>query len=155
MCVTLVWLLPRQKHLKTSTGMPCGRNSASKFVILTLPYLRVDYYYFCLTAFFPWRPEWAGTRKVNQSGFYWSKRWWGGSGISWTICKSSAPRSRQINMPVSSPNNETAQCWRHFDVGPVRIPDITKVTSTSLRLWHTITGLMVISYIAPQAVVSP
>jgi len=23
----------------------------------------------------------AGTRKVNRSGFYWSKRWWGGSGI--------------------------------------------------------------------------
>jgi len=39
------------------------------------------------------------SRKVNQSGFYWSKRWWGGSGISWTICKSFAPRSRQITMP--------------------------------------------------------
>ena len=37
---------------------------------------------------------------VNHSGFYWSKRWWGGSGISWTICKSFAPRSRQITMPV-------------------------------------------------------
>jgi len=34
--------------------------------------------------------------RLNQSGFYWSKRWWGGSGISWTICKSFAPRSRQI-----------------------------------------------------------
>jgi len=39
-------------------------------------------------------------RKVNHSGFYWSKRWWGDSGISWTICKSFAPRSRQISMPV-------------------------------------------------------
>jgi len=39
-------------------------------------------------------------RKVNCSGFYWSKRWWGGSGISWTMCKSSAPRSRQITTPV-------------------------------------------------------
>ena len=27
--------------------------------------------------------------------------WWGGSGISWTMCKSFAPRSRQITMPVS------------------------------------------------------
>ena len=27
-------------------------------------------------------------------------RWWAGSGISWTICKSSAPRSRQITTPV-------------------------------------------------------
>jgi len=24
-------------------------------------------------------------RKVNHPGFYWSKRWWGGSGISWTM----------------------------------------------------------------------
>ena len=35
-----------------------------------------------------------------MSRFYWSKRWWGGSGINWTICKSFAPRSRQITMPV-------------------------------------------------------
>jgi len=34
-------------------------------------------------------------RMVSHSGFYWSKRWWCGSGISWTICKSFAPRSRQ------------------------------------------------------------
>jgi len=48
-----------------------------------------------------YRTTWvAGTRKVNHSGFCWSKRWWGGSGISWTICKSYAPRSRQMTMPV-------------------------------------------------------
>ena len=40
------------------------------------------------------------TRKVNHSGFYWSTRRWGGSGISWTICKSFAFCSRQITMPV-------------------------------------------------------
>ena len=28
------------------------------------------------------------------------KRWWGGSSISWTTCKSSAPRSRQITTPA-------------------------------------------------------
>ena len=27
------------------------------------------------------------------------QRWWGGSGISWTTCKSFGPRSRQIKMP--------------------------------------------------------
>ena len=31
---------------------------------------------------------------------YWTKRWWVGSGISWTICKSLASRSRQITMPA-------------------------------------------------------
>ena len=34
-------------------------------------------------------------QKINHSGLYWSKRWWAGSGISRTICKSFAPRSRQ------------------------------------------------------------
>jgi len=58
------------------------------------------YYYIRLTAFFPGQPGQAGTRKVNHSRFYWSKRRWGGSGISWTICKSFAPCSRQITMPV-------------------------------------------------------
>ena len=38
---------------------------------------------------------------------------------------------------------QTAQRWGHFDVGPVRIPDVTKVTITSVRLWQTATGLMV------------
>jgi len=36
----------------------------------------------------------------RHSGFYWSKRWWGGSGSKWTICKSFAPHSRQITIPV-------------------------------------------------------
>jgi len=47
---------------------------------------------------FPGQLGWACTRKVNHSGFYWSKRWLGGSGISWTICKSFAPRFRQITI---------------------------------------------------------
>jgi len=32
------------------------------------------YYYIRLTAFLPGQPGYAGTRKVNHSGFYWSKR---------------------------------------------------------------------------------
>jgi len=40
-------------------------------------------------------------KNINiHSGFYWSKRWRGGSGISWTICKSFGPRFRQITTPV-------------------------------------------------------
>ena len=47
------------------------------------------------------RTTWeASTRRVNHYRFYWSKRWWGGSDISWIICKSFAPRSRQITTPV-------------------------------------------------------
>jgi len=49
---------------------------------------------------FSWQPGQAGTRKVNDSGFNWIKRWWSGIGIIWTICKSFAPRCSQITMPV-------------------------------------------------------
>ena len=34
---------------------------------------------------FPEQPELASTKGINHSGFYWSKRWSGDSGISWTI----------------------------------------------------------------------
>jgi len=61
------------------------------------------YYYICLTTFFPGQPGYASTRKVNHSGFYQSERGYGGSGISWTICKSFAPCSRQITTPSTSP----------------------------------------------------
>ena len=40
------------------------------------------------------------TRVSRHQKVEWSKRWWVGSGISWTICKSFAPRSRQITTPV-------------------------------------------------------
>jgi len=53
-----------------------------------------------LTAFFS-KTTWVSRhQKGNHSEFYWSKRRWGGSDISWTICKSFAPRSRQITMPA-------------------------------------------------------
>jgi len=51
-------------------------------------------------AFFPGQPGSAGTKKVNHSGFSWNRRWWGGSGISWTICKSFSPQCRQITTSV-------------------------------------------------------
>jgi len=66
------------------------------------------YYYIHLMAFLPGQPVSAGTRKVNHSGFYWSKRWWGGSGISWTMCKSFTPRSRQMTMSV--PHDSVFTC---------------------------------------------
>jgi len=38
--------------------------------------------------------------RQNHSQLKWSKRWWGGSGISGTICKSFSPCSRQITIPA-------------------------------------------------------
>jgi len=57
------------------------------------------WYYIRLTASFS-RAS-CVTRKINHSGFYWCKRWWGGSGTSWTICRWFAPRCRQITMLVA------------------------------------------------------
>jgi len=34
--------------------------------------------------------------RLSRCGFWWSKIWWGGSGISWTTCKSFAPHCRPI-----------------------------------------------------------
>jgi len=62
-----------------------------------------NYYYYYniqLTAFFS-RTTWVSWhQKGKPFWFYWSQRWWGGSGISWTIWKSFAPHSRQITTPV-------------------------------------------------------
>ena len=55
-----------------------------------------------LIAFFPGQARWAGTRRINYSGFFWSRDDRGGSGISWNICKSFAPWSRQNNHAITS-----------------------------------------------------
>jgi len=49
----------------------------------------------------------------QKGGFYWSKRWRGGSGIKWSICKPFAPRSRQIKMPAPHYSVFT-WCWMPF-----------------------------------------
>jgi len=73
----------------------------------------------CLTTFFQDNLGKADTRKVNHSGFYWSKRWWGGSGISWTICNAFAPcqclttRILQARCPSCSPTNSVKALKTH------------------------------------------
>ena len=52
-----------------------------------------------LTALCPGLPGWAGTRKVKPIWILLKQETVSGSGISWATCKS-APRSRQITMPV-------------------------------------------------------
>jgi len=98
------------------------------------------YYYSRLTGFFPGQPGYAGTRKVNHSGFYWSTRWWGGSGISWTICKSFAPCSRQITTPVSH------HCFYRPDALPAAQPTASKTLQNQQKsqhttLWHHTTSI--------------
>jgi len=60
------------------------------------------YYYTHLMASFPGQPVQASTRKVKSLDLN-EARDYGVlvcSGISWTICKQSAPRSRQITTPT-------------------------------------------------------
>ena len=71
-----------------------------------------------LAASFPW-PE-----RLNQSRFWWSKRWWGGCGISWTICKSFAPHFRQITTPA--PHH-----WIFYR--PDALPDVRPTVSKRWR----------------------
>ena len=52
-----------------------------------------------LTALFTGLPRWAGTRKVKPIWILLEQKTVSGSGISWTVCKSST-RSRQITMPA-------------------------------------------------------
>jgi len=88
-------------------------------------------------AFFPGQPGWAGTRKVNHSGFYWSKRWRGGSGISWTICKSfvTTPVPHHsvftCRMPLLPPNQRRQSNIR-FMIININLCKITAGTSTAL-----------------------
>jgi len=44
-----------------------------------------------------WVSQYRGTRRANHPRFYWNKIWQGGSGISWTICKSFAPHMMQLS----------------------------------------------------------
>jgi len=65
-------------------------------------------------------------QKGKPFWFYWSKRLWGDSSFSWTICKSFAPHSRQITTSVPhhsdfyrpdslSDNQPTvSKHWRHI-----------------------------------------
>jgi len=49
-----------------------------------------------LKALFPGLPRWAGTRKVKPTWTLLKHERVSGCGISWAICKQSAPHSRQI-----------------------------------------------------------
>ena len=61
---------------------------------------KTKYTHIRLTALCPGLPGWAGTRKVKPIWTLLKQETVSGSGISWTVCKQSAPRSRQITTPT-------------------------------------------------------
>jgi len=52
---------------------------------------------FSRTTWVSWYQKGKTSRDLNEARGDWV---WGGSGISWTMCKQSAPRSRQITTPT-------------------------------------------------------
>ena len=48
----------------------------------------------------------------KHSGFYWSKRWWSGSGIIWKICKTASRSRKKNNHANTSPDVITG--WMLF-----------------------------------------
>ena len=66
----------------------------------TLPHPVETYTHTRLTARCPGLPGWAGNRKVRPIWILLKQETVSGSGISWAICKQSAPRSRQITTPT-------------------------------------------------------
>ena len=77
------------------------------------------------TALCPGLPVWAGTRKVKAVWILLKQETVSGSGISWAICKQSAPHSIQITMPAPHhavfagqmpflPANQVSKPWMHI-----------------------------------------
>ena len=97
-------------------------------------------------ASFPGLPGWAGTRKVKAIWILLVLETKSGSGISWAIRKS-APRSRQITMPV--PHHSV---FYRPDARPATQPTVSKhwrhrhihcINEVLLQTWFTITRLSV------------
>ena len=91
--LTWPWRHPLKEHslitrLRLRMGDPC-----TKFEVSSVNRCGRRFYIHTTHLFngpFPGLPGWAGTRKVNQSGFYWSKRQW----VAVASC------SRQITTPA-------------------------------------------------------
>ena len=91
----------------------------------------------------------AGTRKVIHYGFYWSKRWWSGSGISWTTCKSFAPRSRQIPCQYLITQLLQAGCLSCHSINSIKALALKNLSSPKDMQTHigsTFTSCVILSF---------
>ena len=91
------------------------------------------------------RTSWVGWyQKDKPLWIFLKQRWSGGSGINWSICKSFAPRSRQITMPAPHHSrfftvqmlfNQRCQ-HRHNCYGDRMVLCRLKCTSIHCSHWH-------------------
>ena len=81
-----------------------------------------------------------GVRRYQKNKPFWillKQRQWGSSGISWTICKSFAPRSRQMTMPAP---RHSSFLWAGYSC--CRPTNSIKALRASIETWCWITGIM-------------
>jgi len=83
--IGLVWWLVATRHSvyihyknRVDSHNDCGHGDSTTNIIVVIitNIIIVDATHARLTALCPGLPRWAGNRKENQSGFYWSKRQW-------------------------------------------------------------------------------
>jgi len=83
---------------------------------------------------FPKQLHKPASERLNQSGFWWSKKWRGGSVISWIICKSSGRRSRQITTPAPPHHS----IFHRPDALPDAQPTASKALTANADDWITL-----------------
>ena len=83
-----------------------------------------------LMALFLGLPRWTGTRKVNQSGFYWIKR-------QWVAVVSAGPYASLHLAPDRQPHQHpTTQFFYRSDALPAAQPTVSKHEYKSFKIWH-------------------
>ena len=68
----------------------------------------------------------------KHSGFYWSKRWWSGSGIIWKICKTASRSRKKTTMPIPHPMLLQAGCSSCHPTNSVK----ALITSHQQAIWE-------------------
>ena len=98
---------------------------------------RLQHTHTCLMGLFPGLPRWASTRKAKRIWILLKQETVSGSGISWAICKS-APRSRQITMPCSTPPLSFLQagCPSCRPTNSVKALKATNLSLNPEKMWH-------------------
>jgi len=91
--------------------------------------------------------------RLKQHGFSRKKSWWGCSGMSWMICKSFAPRSRQISSHLQTDNHASTSALNFFADQMLCLTPIQQCQSTEYLLpvlfYGTWPGLEMLQKISP------
>ena len=99
--------------------------------------LLVYYTHTHLTALFPGLPGWAGTRMVNRSGFYWSKRQWvavASAGLYASLCTSLQTNNHASTPPLRFLQAGCPSCRPTNSVKALKAHKVQKITRKGTQL---------------------